>query len=331
MKRLKAEWEKQRAVLLAFPHKNSDWAEYISEARENFLAIIKEITRFEKVILCVDVEDSEGMEILQKSNLSNIEFVNVPTNDTWARDFGPIAIEQNHSIELLNFGFNGWGLKFAANKDNQINQNLFDRGVFNTLKNMPIILEGGSIDTDGEGRLLTNTQCLLELNRNPHLSQGEIEEFLKRILGINEVLWLHSGYLAGDDTDSHIDTLARFVNPHTIAYMKCEDKNDEHYAELRKMEEELMVLRTREGKPYTLVPLPLPNAIFYDGERLPASYVNFLFINGAILVPTYRDKKDEEVLEIFRNSCPDLEVIGIDCSTLIRQHGSLHCVTMQIF
>lgn len=332
MKRLKAEWEKQSAVILAFPHKNSDWVEYIDEARENFLQIIKQITRFQKVILCVDVNDDEGMKILQKSNLKNLQIMNIPTNDTWARDFGPISIEENKKIQLLDFGFNGWGLKFASNNDNQINQRLSSMNIFDTpAQIMPIILEGGSIDTDGAGRLLTNTQCLLEKNRNPHLSQRQIEDFLKQSLGVDEILWLHSGYLAGDDTDSHIDTLARFVNPHTIAYMKCENKNDEHYIELKKMEKELMDLRTKSGNPYNLLALPLPDPIFYEGERLPASYVNFLFVNNALLVPTYKDKRDTEVLNAFKRVCPDLEVIGIDCSTLIRQHGSLHCVTMQIY
>lgn len=331
MKRLKAEWEKQSAVMLAFPHKNSDWIDYINEARENFLEIIRQIAFFQKVIVCVDIEDDEGMEILQKSNLKNLQIIKIPTNDTWARDFGPISIEKEGKIELLDFGFNGWGLKFAANKDNQINQKLSSMGVFNPAKIMPMVLEGGSIDGDGQGRLLTNTQCLLEKNRNPHLSQDEIEGFLKQSLGVDEILWLHSGYLAGDDTDSHIDTLARFISPHTIAYMKCENKDDEHYIELQKMEQELMELRTKDGNPYTLLPLPLPDAIFYEGERLPASYVNFLFINNALLVPTYKDKRDAQVLDALACACPHLKVIGIDCSTLIRQHGSLHCVTMQIY
>lgn len=332
MKRLKAEWEKQSAVMLAFPHKNSDWVGYIDEARENFLQIIKQITRFQKVILCVDVNDDEGMKMLQGLDIKNLQIVNIPTNDTWARDFGPISIEENNKIQLLDFGFNGWGLKFASNKDNQINQRLSGMDIFDTpAQIMPIILEGGSIDTDGQGRLLTNTQCLLEKNRNPHLCEKEIEDFLKQSLGVDEILWLHSGYLAGDDTDSHIDTLARFVNPHTIAYMKCENKNDEHYIELQKMEKELMDLRTKDGNPYNLLPLPLPDPIFYEEERLPASYVNFLFINNALLVPTYKDKRDAEVLNAFARVCPTLKVIGIDCSTLIRQHGSLHCVTIQIY
>lgn len=332
MKRLKAEWEKQSAVMLAFPHRNSDWVEYIDEARENFLQIIRQITRFQKVLLCVDVNDDEGMKMLQGLDIKNLQIVNIPTNDTWARDFGPISIEENNKIQLLDFGFNGWGLKFASNKDNQINQRLSSMDIFDTpAQIMPIILEGGSIDTDGQGRLLTNTQCLLEKNRNPHLCEKEIEDFLKQSLGVDEILWLHSGYLAGDDTDSHIDTLARFVNPHTIAYMKCENKNDEHYIELQKMEKELMDLRTKDGNPYNLLPLPLPDPIFYEEERLPASYVNFLFINNALLVPTYKDKRDAEVLSAFARVCSTLEVIGIDCSTLIRQHGSLHCVTMQIY
>ncbi|PAF42290.1 agmatine deiminase family protein [Helicobacter sp. 11S03491-1] len=332
MRRLKAEWEKQQAIMLAFPHKESDWKDYIEEARENFLAIIKQIIKFEKVIVCVDTQDFEGKKILEKYTSSFLEIISLRTNDTWARDFGPISVVENKKIKLLDFGFNGWGLKFSANFDNQISRKLFAKGVLKgEFEMMPIILEGGSIDTDGEGRLLTNTQCLLQANRNPFLSQNQLEEKLKQYLGIKEILWLHFGYLAGDDTDSHIDTLARFLNPHTIAYVKCEDRDDEHYKELHNMEEELLRLRTKEGKAYDLIPLPLPKPIYYENQRLPASYVNFLFINNALLVPLYQDEKDQEVLNILRSVCKNIEVIGIDCSVLIRQHGSLHCVSMQIY
>lgn len=332
MRRMKAEWEKQSAVLMAFPHIKSDWAPYLEDARENFLCIISQITRFEDVILCIDSEDIEGKEILQRLRCPRIKIVKVPINDTWARDFGPISIDEDGVLKLLDFSFNGWGLKFICDDDNQINTRLLKIGIFKTkMQTLTMVLEGGSIDTDGQGRVLTNTQCLLSPNRNPHMDQSQIEEYLKNALGAEEILWLHHGYLRGDDTDSHIDTLARFLNPHSIAYVKCEDKNDEHYEELRKMEEELRALRTKEGEPYHLVPLPLPNAIYEGNERLPATYANFLFINGALLVPVYGDDKDVEVLEILRLECPDREVIGIDCSTLIRQHGSLHCVTMQIY
>lgn len=331
-KRLMAEWEHQQAVLLAFPHARSEWDEYIDEARENFLAIIKEISRFQKVIVCVDIYDDEGLDLLLQLKFSNLQVVRVALNDVWIRDFGPISIEDVGSTKLLDFCFNGWGLKFASNFDNQINQKLHKAGVLKTdLQTIGLVLEGGSIDTDGQGSLLTNIRCLLEANRNPALTQDEIESLLKEKLGIKNVLWLHSGYLVGDDTDGHIDTLVRFISTDTIAYMKCEDPKDVHYETLQKMETELLELKTSKGKPYNLVPLPLPEPIFYKDDRLPASYVNFLFINNALLVPTYGVKEDERVLEILRRVCPYLEVVGIDCSVLIRQHGSLHCATMQIY
>lgn len=331
-KRLMAEWEHQQAVLLAFPHARSDWHEYIDEARKNFLAIIKEILRFQKVIVCVDIHDYEGLNLLLRLESSNLQVVKIALNDVWVRDFGPISIEDVDNIKLLDFCFNGWGLKFASNFDNQINQKLRKAGILKTdLQTIGLVLEGGSIDTDGQGSLLTNTQCLLEANRNPALTQDEIESLLKEKLGIKKILWLHSGCLVGDDTDGHIDTLARFISADTIAYVKCEDPKDVHYKTLQKMETELLGLKTSEGKPYNLVPLPLPEPIFYKNDRLPASYVNFLFINNALLVPIYGVKEDERALKILRQVCPYLEVVGINCSVLIRQHGSLHCVTMQTY
>ncbi|PAF48506.1 agmatine deiminase [Helicobacter sp. 12S02634-8] len=331
-KRFKAEWERQRAVLMAFPHEKSDWIESIEAARENFLAIIREIARFEPVWVCIDPDDLIGKAMLQHLQIPQVKLLEIPVNDTWARDFGPISIEEDGCVKLLDFGFNGWGLKFRSDKDNQVNTRLSAAGILpHAMTKMPLILEGGSIDTDGQGRLLTNTQCLLEPNRNPHLSQSQIEANLKEVLGVQEVLWLHSGYLVGDDTDGHIDTLVRFLNPQTIAYVQCEDKNDVHYAPLQKMQDELLALKNAQGKPYTLIPLPLPSAIDDGKQRLPATYANFLFINNALLVPTYGDKKDAQVLEILQKNCSDKEVIGIDCRTLIKQHGSLHCVTMQIY
>lgn len=331
--RLMAEWEYQQAVLLAFPHIRSDWRKYIDEARKTFISIIKEILFFQKVIVCVDIHDEEGLELLAKLSFSNLEVVRLPLNDTWARDFGPISIQDiNGNTKLLDFCFNGWGLKFASNFDNEISRKLHKIGILkDEMQTIRLVLEGGSIDTDGQGRLLTNTRCLLEANRNPALNQDEIEQILKEKLGIKKILWLHSGHLVGDDTDGHIDTLARFINAHTIAYMKCEDTKDEHYEALQKMETELLEFQTSEGKPYNLVPLPLPKPIFYENDRLPASYVNFLFINNALLVPTYGVEEDERVLRVLRNACPHIKVIGVDCSVLIRQHGSLHCVTMQLY
>lgn len=337
MKRMRAEWEKQRAVLFAFPHQWSDWQEYLSEARENFIAIIKQVLRFESVILIHHPNDLEGKQIIEEEFAGQIKegrlkVYAIKCNDTWARDFGAINLLEDEKNVLLDFGFNGWGLKFASNWDNQINSALKELGEFSDeLRVMDMILEGGSIESDGEGVILTNTQCLLEKNRNPYLSQEQIELKLKEHLGAKKILWLNHGYLAGDDTDSHIDTLARFISPTQIAYVSCDDKSDEHYVELKAMESELKNLRDLNGKPYELIKLPFVRAIFDEGERLPATYANFLFVNNALLVPIYGDSNDSLALQTLQDTLPHLEVIGVDCQTLIRQHGSLHCVSMQIY
>lgn len=337
MKRMRAEWEKQRAVLFAFPHQWSDWQEYLSEARENFIAIIKQVLRFESVILIYHPNDLEGRQIIEEEfaeqiKEGRIKVYAIKCNDTWARDFGAINLLEDEKNVLLDFGFNGWGLKFASNWDNQINSALKELGEFSDeLRVMDMILEGGSIESDGEGVILTNTQCLLEKNRNPYLNQEQIELKLKEHLGAKKILWLNHGYLAGDDTDSHIDTLARFISPTQIAYVGCDDKSDEHYVELKAMESELKNLRDLNGKPYELIKLPFVRAIFDEGERLPATYANFLFVNNALLVPTYGDSNDSLALQTLQDALPHLEVIGVDCQTLIRQHGSLHCVSMQIY
>lgn len=337
MKRMRAEWEKQRAVLFAFPHQWSDWQPYLSEARENFIAIIKQVLRFESVILIYHPNDLEGKQIIEEEFAEQIKegrlkVYAIKCNDTWARDFGAINLLEDEKNVLLDFGFNGWGLKFASNWDNQINSALKELGEFSDeLRVMDMILEGGSIESDGEGVILTNTQCLLEKNRNPYLNQEQIELKLKEHLGAKKILWLNHGYLAGDDTDSHIDTLARFISPTQIAYVGCDDKSDEHYVELKAMESELKNLRDLNEKPYELIKLPFVRAIFDEGERLPATYANFLFVNNALLVPTYGDSNDSLALQILQDALPHLEVIGVDCQTLIRQHGSLHCVSMQIY
>ena len=335
--RLYAEWEKQRAILLALPHKYSDWKSILKEVRVCFERIIKAICVRERVYLCIDSRDKSGLKFIQqhcKKQLKsgNLQVFRILLNDTWVRDFGPISIQQNGCNENLNFIFNGWGLKFSANFDNQVNTRLHEFGILENLSRQSLVLEGGSIDSNGEGLLLTTTNCLLEPNRNAHLSKAEIEKILCETFGLKKIFWLEHGFLAGDDTDSHIDNLARFIAPKTIAYVKCEDSKDIHFENLAKMEDELKALRDESGAPFKLVPLPLPKPQFYKKERLPASYVNFLFVNGALLVPTYNDKKnDKRALEALRAELPHLEVLGIDCTTLIKWHGSLHCASMQLY
>ncbi len=329
MRRMPAEWEHQSAILLAMPHEKSDWYPYLREARENFAAVINEITKRQKCLLLVDDWELYREMFPQNDRLIPIQ---MPTNDTWARDFAPLGIEEEGKKYLLDFGFNGWGLKFPAFLDNQVSRNLDKKGIFRVpLRSKNFILEGGSIESNGAGIVLTNTQCLLEANRNPEYSQEEIEMTLKRELGAQKVLWCHHGYLAGDDTNSHIDTLARFIGENQIAYIKCDNEKDEHFSELAAMEQELKAMRNLRGEPFELFALPFSEAIYHNGERLPASYANFLFINGAVLLPVYGDKNDQKALEVMRRTLPSHEIIPIDCRVLIRQHGSLHCISMQFF
>ncbi|GHS98885.1 hypothetical protein FACS189421_08290 [Bacteroidia bacterium] len=333
MIQLPAEWAPQSAVLLTWPHSHTDWQPILKEVIPCFVAIVKEIICREKlIIVCPSIPDVKFA--LGKVDGSQILFREIPSNDTWARDHGPVSVLFNDNPVIFDFAFNGWGLKFPANLDNQITRQLFQSQIFQpevgyqSLLN--IVLEGGSIESDGESTLLTTSQCLLSVNRNEYKSQEEANNYLKILFDAKQVLWLNHGYLAGDDTDSHIDTLARFCNPETIAYIQCTDENDEHFAELALMEQELKNFRTLQGNPYHLVPLPMAKAVYDDGERLPATYANFLIINGAVLMPTYQSALDETAKAALQTAFPDREVIGIDCLPLIKQHGSLHCITMQI-
>ena len=334
---LPPEWAPQSAVQLTWPHGDSDWAPYLPEVEPVFVELARQISLLETVLIaCHDEDLREHIRtLLHTAGVieQNLRLLVTPSNDTWARDHGPITVFEDGKPCLLDFGFNGWGLKYRANFDNQISRRLHVQCAFGDtpLRTIGLMLEGGGIETDGQGTLLTTAECLLSPNRNPHLRPEELEAELRRLFGVQRVLWLHHGYLAGDDTDSHIDTLARLCSPDTIAYVRCDDPADEHFEALAAMEAELQAFRTLDGKPYRLVPLPWPaprrNA---DGDRLPATYANFLIINGAVLVPTYRDTKDAEALSALADCFPDRKIIGIDCSPLIQQFGSLHCVTMQI-
>ncbi len=328
---LPAEWAPQSAIQFTFPHEDSDWLPMLDEVIPCFVRLIGTVSKYQKVlVVCKDKEKTAFL--LRGSVQSNLMLIELPSNDTWARDHGAITVFDDEKTVLLDFVFNGWGLKFAADQDNLITQRLFDKGIFKTKKIQKggLALEGGGIESDGKGTLLTTAECLLSPNRNPHLSKKQIEQKLKRLFGVKRILWLNNGYLAGDDTDSHIDTLARFCDENTIAYVHCTDPNDEHFEALKAMEDELKAFYTEGGMPYNLVALPMSDAIFdEDGQRLPATYANFLIINGAVLVPTYGVPQDSEALEILRGCFPDREIIGLDCRPLIYQHGSLHCVTMQ--
>jgi agmatine deiminase len=325
---LPAEWEKQEFVQIVFPHENTDWNDYLEESILTFVNIVNTISKYEKCLIIA--KNLIYIKSLFK-NKKNITFVKIDSDDTWSRDFGGITINDNNSLVVLDFNFNAWGKKFPYKLDDQITKQLKFKGLLKNYKyrSISFVLEGGAIESNGKGIILTTKQCLMEKNRNPKLTQNTIENKLVEYLGAKKVLWLNSGYLEGDDTDSHIDTLARFANEDTIVYQSCDDVNDVHYQPLLEMKVELANFTQLNGKKFNLIALPWIEAIYDENERLPASYANFLIINGAVLVPTYEDKNDEQALEIMKSIFPKRNIIGIDCQTLIRQHGSLHCVTMQ--
>ncbi|MHB8058226.1 MAG: agmatine deiminase family protein [Desulfuromonadaceae bacterium] len=332
--RLPAEWEIQDGVLMAWPHEGTDWAYMLDDIRPVFTEIIKNITRFERVLLtaphaasAVDYLTNAGVE------MARVTICEIPSNDTWARDFGPITVIYNNKPVLMDFGFNGWGLKFPANLDNLISKRLKQLGVLlPNLNTIGLVMEGGSLESDGLGTIMTTSECLLSPNRNPQLDRSEIEQALASLVGAKRVLWLNHGWLAGDDTDSHVDTLARICPGNTIVYQACDHPLDEHYETLKLMEGELKAFTAPDGSPYQLIPLPFPKARFDEqAHRLPATYANFLVINGAVLVPTYCDPdNDRTALDSIAKAFPGREIIAIDCLPLLEQHGSLHCVTMQL-
>jgi len=332
--RMPAEWEEQDGVLLAWPHAGTDWAPLLATVEPVFVRIALEISRRERVLVLAP-EPEPVRAALTKAGVDaeRLTVVELPTNDTWARDFGPITILENDQPVLLDFGFNGWGLKFACDHDNQATRRLARLGIWgNTVcRTLGVVLEGGSIESDGRGTLLTTSECLLGPNRNPHLDRSALASELSRQLGADHLLWLENGYLAGDDTDSHIDTLARLCPDDIILYVACDDATDEHYDALQLMAADLRAFRTRAGRPFRLIPLPWPKGQYDQaGGRLPATYANYLVINGAVLAPTYNDPADSSALAAISEAFPGRDIIDIDCSALIFQHGSLHCVTMQL-
>ena len=326
-----AEWAPQQFVQLTWPHADTDWAYILEEVQDCFRNIACEIAKRQRLVIVAPNIDDVRRQIAYSVNMDNVTLVEIPSNDTWARDHGGITIFEDGKPVVLDFQFNGWGLKFAADKDNLITERLHRAGhLFGELRSCRnFVFEGGSIESDGEGTLLTTSECLLSPNRNATMTRGDIEAYLLDTLGAKRLLWLDHGYLAGDDTDSHIDTLARLCPDNTILYVKCDDEANEHYEALRSMEEQLKTFRTLDGKPYRLIALPMAHPAYEEDERIPATYANYLVINGAVLVPTYATELDAIALAQVQQAFPNYEIVGVDCQALIRQHGSLHCVTMQ--
>ncbi|TAA48228.1 agmatine deiminase family protein [Corallincola spongiicola] len=333
---LPAEWAPQDAVLLTWPHDQTDWATQLEHIEPVYIDMAKAITRFERLIIVArDLPlRAHIAKLLSHAGvvMSRVRILIATSNDSWARDHGPITVFDGQQMQPLSFTFNGWGGKYPSELDNQINQQLAEQALFKAaIVNIDLVLEGGGIETDGHGTLLLTKQCLLNPNRNPGLDQTAIEQRLNELLYADHFLWLSHGALEGDDTDSHIDTLVRFAPNDTLVYVACDKVDDEHYPELHAMELELKALRNRHGANYRLLPLPWPQAKYSsEGERLPATYANYLIIDGAVLVPIYDDPADEQALAVIAQAYPGREIIGIDCQAVIAQFGSLHCLTMQI-
>jgi agmatine/peptidylarginine deiminase len=310
----------------------------IDEVVECYRCMVREIALREPLLIVAQNPDEASSQLADiiATSPHPIQIIPCPTNDTWARDHAFITLLDGKRRRLLDYQFNGWGMKFAANLDNQINRTIYPQlrqqlGDADYQSCLDFVFEGGSIESDGQGTLLTTASCLLAANRNDTLTPQQIEQRLLSDLHAQRLLWLHHGHLLGDDTDGHIDTLARFCPDDTIAYVQCTDAHDPHYDALRQMETELQSFRTLDGRPYRLVALPMPDAIFDDeGLRLPATYANFLVVNGAVLYPTYcQAANDRQARQQLQLAFPHHDIVGIDCSVLIRQHGSLHCCTMQ--
>ena len=331
---LPAEWNKQQMVQLTWPHENTDWNYMLPEVEACFLEIAKAVSsRQPLLVVAPDVNAVRATLEAGGVRMDNVTMFECQTNDTWARDHAFITLLGDNVPHYVDFCFNGWGRKFEASLDNAINGKLYDAGIVKGEYEdcNSLVLEGGSIESDGRGTLLTTSICLLAPHRNQPMTQDEIENSLKKMLHVNRVLWLDYGNLIGDDTDGHVDTIARLAPNDTIVYMQCTDVEDEQYKELAAMEKQISELRTADGNPYRMLALPSPRPIYdEDGERLPATYANFLVINGAVLYPTYAQPENDKRAEaVIKEAFPGRDVVGIDCRALIKQHGSLHCVTMQ--
>ena len=390
---LPAEWEPQSAIMLTWPHAGTDWKPYLPQITNTYLQLADIITRYEQLLVGTPDVDSTRRLLhgaLSSEQMNRVHLYEVESNDTWARDHGPITMvmrkKQNTwmtPIRLLDFKFNGWGEKFRWEKDNAITLQLYYKAAFNAdLENhQGFILEGGSIESDGKGTLFTTSQCLLAPHRNQPFDRENIDHLLKTFFNLRQVVWLDHGNLIGDDTDGHIDTIVRVAPHDTLLYIGSENPNDEQYEDFQALEKQLQGLLTFEGYPYRLLKLPMPDPIYDNGkqlvtkaqdgtlrdaftdkpyeekkigkeigcskdclndcekkcktislgDRLPATYANFLILNKAVIYPTYNQpEKDEEAKRQIQQAFPDREIIGVDSLTIIRQHGSIHCLTMQL-
>ncbi len=332
--RFPAEWEPQEAILVAWPHAGTDWAERLAEVEETYIALVQAITRYQPAWICVADDDlqtyAEARLRSARVDMTKVRFVPFDYDDTWLRDSGPITLREGDGFRVLDFRFTAWGGKFEAGRDDRLVEALDQQGLFGGAPRQRIdfALEGGGIETDGDGTLLTTWHCLHE--RHPQASREDLDARLRQWLAQDRVLWLDHGYLEGDDTDAHIDTLARFAPGDAIVFQACDDPADSHHAELQAMAADIAALRTADGRPYRLFPLPWARPIVDNGRRLAASYANYLIINGAVLIPAYGDRADDAAAAVLALAYPGRDIVQVPCRPLIWQNGSLHCITMQL-
>lgn len=330
-----AEWSPHKATWLAWPHNKETWSTQLEQVRDVWIEMIRALSPYEQVCLLVNDEKSrdEVAARLKKSGalLANVSMIQTPTVDVWIRDYGPTFVTRKNPDAPLAFNdwiFNGWGKKYPSyERDDQVAK-LVAAILGVRVFEHPVVLEGGSIEVNGAGICLTTEQCLLNKNRNPHLSQSEIERFLKDSLGVSHVIWVGEG-IAGDDTDGHIDDIARFVNRKTIVCVVESDPKDENYRALQSNYERLQDARDSDGTKLSIIELPSPTPVFWEGSRLPASYANFYIANGIVLVPTFNDPRDREALGLLQDLFPERKVIGVQCNAVIAGLGAIHCVTQQ--
>ncbi len=329
-----AEWEPQEAVWLSWPVNPDTWPGKFERIPPKFAEIAAAISRFETVrINLVAAGQAEARRLIESAgaDMARVEFFDFKINDSWCRDHGPIFIKNDATGEIAatDWQYNAWGGKYPPfDDDNRIPAQVADALGLRRFA-IPMVLEGGSIEVDGTGQLLTTEACLLHPNRNPGLNRGQIEQTLRDYLGINRILWLGDG-IAGDDTDGHIDDLTRFTSPGAMVTVYEDNRDDENHAVLLENRERLQTLRTPAGKPFELRHLPMPDPVWDGDQRLPASYANYLLVNGAVLLPVFsQPEKDAEAARVLGECFPDREIVPIECADLVLGLGTLHCISQQ--
>jgi agmatine deiminase len=330
-----AEWARHCATWLSWPHNQTTWPTQLEKVRDVWLQMICALSPHERVYLLVNDETTEREVVTRlvktRADMQNVTLLKIPTVDVWMRDYGPTFITRRAPENASAFNdwiFNGWGGKYQSYEEDERVAKAIAERLKVPVFNHPMVLEGGSIEVNGVGTCMTTEQCLLSKNRNPHLSRAEIEEFLCDTLGVSHLVWLGEG-IAGDDTDGHIDDIARFVNPTTVACVVETNSKDENYHFLQENYERLQRATDQNGRKLSIVKLPCPKPLYCDGARLPASYANFYIANGVVLVPTFDGPHDADAVGVLQELFIDRKVVGLRCNEVVVGLGAIHCVTQQ--